>query len=118
MEEKPKQLPFDPDNDESVAAWVDTHDLSEIEEFLVDVDPKELGIVPRKIKLRRASEEEASEIRSKWEGESSPDLRVFSVRMPEKDLEEIKKLAEETGVGPTTMARILIREAMKARRRA
>ncbi|MHB1685083.1 MAG: hypothetical protein ACYCYO_20115 [Bacilli bacterium] len=118
MEEKTKQLPFDPDNDESVAAWVDTHDLSEIEELLVDVDPKELGIVSGKMRLKRVSEKEATVIRTRWEEESSPDLRVFSVRMPEKDLDEIKKLAEETGVGPTTMARILIKEAMKARRRA
>lgn len=113
-----KQLPFDPDDDDSVAAWFDTHGTEEIEEFLVEVDPKEIGIMHGKMKLRRITEEEAVEIRSKWEGDSSSDLRVFSVRMPEKDLEEIKKLAEETGVGPTTMARILIREAMKARRRA
>lgn len=110
-----KPLPFDPDDDASVAAWLDHHDLSEIEEWLVDGDPRALDL-PEKWKLRRVSEEEGEILKDKED--SSPDLRVFTVRMPEQDLAEIKKLADETGVGPTTMARILIKEAMKARRRA
>ena len=51
------------------------------------------------------------------EAPSNPDLRVFSLRVADQELDEIKQMAKETGVGPTTMARILIKEAMKARRR-
>lgn len=84
MSEK-NQLPFNPDDDDEVAAWFDTHSTT-------DVPGKRV-----KVHVNRKAKE----------------LQPITFRIDAEDMEQLKKLAAEAGVGYTTMARILLRRELK-----
>ena len=75
------KFPFDPDHDESVAEWFATHDATDVKtERVTDV------------KVRRREKE----------------LEPLTLRIDPDDMKQLKKIANEVGVGYTTMARILL----------
>lgn len=80
-------FPFNPDNDDEVAAWFDTHGTAELpgEQVKVRVN------VNRKVK----------------------ELQPLTLRIDSEDMEQLRKLADEAGVGYTTMARILLHRELK-----
>ena len=70
---------------EEEAEFWDTHDLTE---FLDETEPVTLNV--------------------------SPNLRsVFSLRLDGEDQEELARQAKEIGVGPSTLARMWIKERLK-----
>ena len=85
--EKNKPLPFNSDNDEEVAAWFGQHDATDLHLEVVE------GV---RVKKR-----------------SHKDLESLTIRIVSEDMEQLKQLAEEYGVGYTTMARMLLHRELK-----
>ncbi len=86
MEEN-KSLPFNPDNDEEVAEWFAQHDATDL------------------------SLESVAEVRVKKR--QHKDLESLTIRIASEDMEQLKQLAEEYGVGHTTIARMLLHRELK-----
>lgn len=86
MREK-NQLPFNPDNDDEVAAWFDHHSTTDLPGEPVKV----------KVNVNRKAKE----------------LQPLTLRIDPEDMEQLKKLADDAGVGHTTMARILLHRELK-----
>lgn len=86
MEEN-KSLPFNPDNDEEVAEWLAQHDATDLSLEAV----KEVRVKKRQYK----------------------DLESLTIRIAAEDMEQLKQLAEEYGVGHTTIARMLLHRELK-----
>ena len=86
MEEN-KSLPFNPDNDEEVAEWFAQHDATDL------------------------SLESVEEVRVKKR--QHQDLESLTIRIASDDMEQLKQLAEEYGVGHTTIARMLLHRELK-----
>ena len=84
MSEK-THLPFNPDNDDEVAAWFDKHSTTDL--------PGE----PVKVNLNRKGRE----------------LQPLTLRIDPEDMDQLRKLAEEAGIGYTTMARMLLHRELK-----
>ena len=80
-------LPFNPDNDDEVAAWFDNHSTADL--------PGEP--VKAKVNVNRKVKE----------------LQPLTLRIESEDMEQLKKLADEAGVGYTTMARMLLHRELK-----
>lgn len=80
-----KALPFDPDKDEDAAAWFATHSTVELsgERVSVTIDP------------------EATQLQS------------LTLRLTPQDMDLLKRLATKTGVGYTTMARMLLHRELQ-----
>lgn len=84
-----KQLPdFDKMNLEEIAEFWDTHDSADYWDQMEDV---------------------TGEVTVKGPTE------IVSIRLPESDLKQIKRMAEEQGLGHTTLIRMWIREKLKKR---
>lgn len=81
------KLPFDPNDDDSVAAWFETHDTSELQTEQV-----------QNVKVKRRRERE---------------LEPLTLRIDAQDMKQLKRLADEAGVGYTTMARMLLHRELK-----
>ena len=82
-----KSVPFNPDNDEQVAEWFTQHDATELS--LEPVDEVHVTKRPHK------------------------DLESLTIRIAAEDMEQLKHLAEEYGVGLTTIARMLLHRELK-----
>lgn len=80
-------LPFNPDNDEQVAEWLTHHDATTLSLELVD----KVHVTKRRHK----------------------DLESLTIRIASEDMEQLKQLAKEYGVGLTTIARMLLHRALK-----
>ena len=85
--EEYKSLPFNPDNDEDVAEWFAQHDATDL------------------------SLESVEEVRVKKR--QHQDLESLTIRIASDDMEQLKQLAEEYGVGHTTIARMLLHRELK-----
>lgn len=85
--EKNPSLPFNPDNDEEVATWFAQHDATELR-----LEPVDGG----RVKTRQ-----------------NKDLESLTIRLAPEDMEQLKPLAEEYGVGHTTMARMLVHRELQ-----
>ena len=86
MEEN-KSLPFNPDNDEEVAEWFAQHDATDF------------------------SLESVEDVRVKKRQHKG--LESLTIRIASEDMEQLKQLAEEYGVGHTTIARMLLHRELK-----
>lgn len=82
--------PFDPDNDNEVAEWFTHHDVTE------------LSTEPVKVMVKKR----------KRESDSVPS-ESLTIRIAPEDMEELKKMAEENGIGHTTMARIILHRGIR-----
>lgn len=81
---RPSRIPDFASREEEAEFW-DTHDFTE---FLDETTPVTLKV--------------------------SPNLRsVFSIRIDREDQEELTRQAKEIGVGPSTLARMWIKERLK-----
>lgn len=79
------QLPFNSDNDDEATIWFDVHGTADLPEKSVNVT------------VRRKSKE----------------LQSLTLRIDLEDMKQLKKLADEAGVGHTTMARMLLHRELK-----
>jgi len=88
MSEK-THLPFNPDNDDDdeVAAWFDKHSTTDLPGEPVKVN----------VNLNRKGRE----------------LQPLTLRIDPEDMDQLRKLAEEAGIGYTTMARMLLHRELK-----
>ncbi|MHB1685491.1 MAG: hypothetical protein ACYCYO_22215 [Bacilli bacterium] len=105
-------LPFDPDDDASVAEYFDHHSGDELEWEEVEVE------VVNPLEITSVSDEEFTKIRRRSEEVESKGLNIITVRLSDDDLEGLKDLASDQGVGHTTMARIAIHRYIAAARKA
>ena len=103
-------LPFDPDDDASVAEYFDHHSGDELE--LEEVE------VVKPLEITSVSDEEFKKMRRRSEEAESKGLNIITVRLSDDDLEGLKDLASDQGVGHTTMARIAIHRYIAAARKA
>lgn len=81
-----RQLPFDPNNDDEVAAWFDTHSSTELP-----------GERVQNVTVKRRSK----------------DLQTLTIRIDANDMEQLKKAADRKGIGYTTMARMLLHQELQ-----
>lgn len=81
------ELPFNLNDDDEVAAWFDGHSTTDL--------PVER--VKTKVNVNRKVRE----------------LQPLTLRIDREDMEQLRKLAREAGVGYTTMARILLHRELK-----
>lgn len=107
-----KPLPFDPDNDDSVAAYFDQNSGEELDWEEVEMDPAE------PVEVIAVPEEKFQDMRRRSEEYDSKGLNLISVRLTDEDLQGLKELANDQGVGHTTMARIAIHRYIADARRA
>ncbi len=82
-----KSLPFNPDNDEQVTEWFAQHDATDLSLEVVDA----VHVTKRPHK----------------------DLESLTIRIASEDMDQLKQLAEEYGVGHTTIARMLLHRELK-----
>ncbi|HUW65284.1 MAG TPA: hypothetical protein VMW83_11460 [Spirochaetia bacterium] len=82
---KNRSLPFDPDNDDEVAAWFANNSTAELagESVKVTVDPEATG------------------------------LQTITLRLDPQDMDRLKMMAAKAGIGYTTMARILLQRGLQ-----
>lgn len=85
--EEHKSLPFNPDNDEDVAEWFAHHDATDL------------------------SLESVEEVRVKKH--SPTGLESLTIRIASEDMDQLKRLAKEYGVGYTTIARMLLHRELR-----
>jgi predicted DNA binding CopG/RHH family protein len=86
MEEN-QSLPFNPNSDAEVAEWFAQHDATDLSLEAVE------GV---HVKTRRHK-----------------DLESLTIRIASEDMDQLKHLAEEYGVGHTTIARMLLHRELK-----
>ena len=87
LKKQPRQLPdFDKMSLEEIAEFWDTHDSADYWDQMEDVTDEVI--------VRRPT-------------------AIVSIRIPEGELKQIKRLAQEQGLGHTTLIRMWIREKLK-----
>ena len=84
---KKEPIPFNPDDDLESAEWFSKHSTTELEGTPIKVNV---------IKKKR-------------------ELRAISIRLDTDDMNALRELAHESGVGYTTMARMILHDRLKQR---
>lgn len=81
-----RPIPFDPNQDEEAAAWFDTHSSTEL---------PGMRVTPVTVTRR------------------GKDLTTLTIRIDGQDMARLKAVADQKGIGYTTMARMLLHQELQ-----